>query len=102
MESVPKITGLRGPPAFRLSPTFSRPHGYRVLDTGGSIGGEHPGSGAGPGVVQQHVFKNITTHSLTNEVKSYNPDYWCNKIVNYAFRNTYFPLNYKTTHHRVV
>ena len=25
--------------------------------------GEHPGSGAGPGVVPQHVFKNITTHS---------------------------------------
>ena len=25
--------------------------------------GEHPGSGAGHGVVPQHVFKNITTHS---------------------------------------
>ena len=24
-------------------------------------------------MVQQHVFKKITTHSLTNEVKSYNP-----------------------------
>ena len=32
VESVPKITGFRGPPAFRLSPTFSRPHGFRVLD----------------------------------------------------------------------
>ena len=32
VESVPKITGLRGPPAFRWSPTFSRPHGFRVLD----------------------------------------------------------------------
>ena len=41
-------------------------------DSGGSIE-EYPGSSAGPGVVQQHVFKNITTHSLTNEVKSYNP-----------------------------
>ena len=32
MESVPKITSLRGPPAFRRSPTFLRPHGFRVLD----------------------------------------------------------------------
>ena len=32
VESVPKITGLSGPPAFRRSPTFSRPHGFRVLD----------------------------------------------------------------------
>ena len=32
VESVPKITCLRGPPAFRRSPTFSRPHGFRVLD----------------------------------------------------------------------
>ena len=32
VESVPKITGVRGPPAFRRSPTFSRPPGFRVLD----------------------------------------------------------------------
>ena len=32
VESVPKITGLREPPAFRWSPTFSRPHGFRVRD----------------------------------------------------------------------
>ena len=38
-------------------------------DSGGSIE-EYPGSCAGPGVVQQHVFKNITTHSLTNGVKA--------------------------------
>ena len=61
--------------------------------------GEHPGSGAGPGVVQQHVFKNITTHSLTNEVKSYNPDYWYNKIVNMHFEILIFLSTYKTTHH---
>ena len=43
--------------------------------------GEHPsGSSAGPGVVQQHVFKNITTHSLTNEVKSYNSDTGITKL----------------------
>ena len=42
--------------------------------------GEHPESGAGPGVVQQHVFKNITTHSLTNGVKSYNPDTGITKL----------------------
>ena len=44
----------------------------RVSSKDGSIG-EYPGSSTGPGVVQQHVFKKITTHSLTNEVKSYNP-----------------------------
>ena len=43
--------------------------------------GEHPGSGAGPGVVQQHVFKYIPTHSLTNGVKRYNPDTGFKKIV---------------------
>ena len=32
VESVPKITGLRGPPVFPRSPTFSRPRGFRVLD----------------------------------------------------------------------
>ena len=31
VESLPEITGLRGPPAFCRSPTFSRPHGFRVL-----------------------------------------------------------------------
>ena len=35
-----------------------------IQQQGWEYRGEHPGSGAGPGVVQQHVFKNITTQKL--------------------------------------
>ena len=144
VESVPKITGLRGPPAFRRSPTFLRPHGFRVLDIPHLDALSVPKSRGPPTFHRSHSFHRPHSFgrphsdlflfprligclmynckqmpsiiksgpgfsskggsigesirilvrglvwcssmcSKTSLLKSYNPDYWYNKIVNMHF-----------------